>query len=178
MNLIIDRSLQSSWISNTVTRATSLSVRSFSCSWDRDRQEKVCRRPASAKYGRSIYATFQCYPCCWTLSAASTPGIWHTRTRISRYRRSVTFALLKLMWKGLDHHTGDEVAIKLERRSEPTLLMQEVEIYETLGGKPGFPRLFWHGYQDDYRAMVFELLGPNLGDLFAFAAIVSLWKRL
>ena len=61
------------------------------------------------------------------------------------------------------------MAIKLEHYSiDPSLLKQEVEIYKLLRGKPGFPRVFWHGYQDDYLAMVFELLGPNLADLLAY----------
>jgi serine/threonine protein kinase len=45
---------------------------------------------------------------------------------------------------------------------------QEVEIYESLTGRPGFPRVLWHGSQDDFRVMVFELLGPHLEDLFRY----------
>lgn len=61
------------------------------------------------------------------------------------------------------------MAIKIEHHSiAPSLLQQEVEIYRSLSGKSGFPQVFWHGYQDDYLAMVFELLGPNLADLFAY----------
>ena len=61
------------------------------------------------------------------------------------------------------------MAIKLEHFSTGlSLLEQEVEIYKLLGGKSGFSRVFWHGYQDDFRAMVFELLGPNLSDLLVY----------
>jgi serine/threonine protein kinase len=61
------------------------------------------------------------------------------------------------------------VAIKLEHYSiAPSLLHQEVEIYECLIGQPGIPRVFWHGFQRDFQAMVFELLGPNLEDLFRY----------
>lgn len=119
--------------------------------------------------GRSFYATFQCYPYWWTISAASKPGIWHTRTRVPRYHRPLNLTLLELIWAGLDHRTGDQVAIKLEHHSiAPSLLNKEVDIYQSLGKKSGFPRVFWYGYQDDYKAMVFELLGPNLEDLFAY----------
>ena len=61
------------------------------------------------------------------------------------------------------------MAIKLEHyRIAPSFLDQEIEIYESLHGRPGFPRIFWHGSQDDFRVMVFELLGPNLEDLFRY----------
>lgn len=61
------------------------------------------------------------------------------------------------------------MAIKLEHNSiAPSLLRQEVEIYECLIGQPGIPRVLWHGSQCDFQAMVLELLGPNLEDLFRY----------
>lgn len=73
------------------------------------------------------------------------------------------------MITGRDVPSGDAVAIKLEHHSiEPSLLRQEIEIYEELMGQPGIPRVFWHGYQGDFHAMVFDLLGPNLEDLFRY----------
>jgi len=63
------------------------------------------------------------------------------------------------------------VAIKLEHHSiAPSLLDQEIEIYEELIGQPGIPRVLWHGDNCDFRALVFELLGPNLEDLFRYCA--------
>ncbi|EHY52744.1 Casein kinase I isoform delta [Exophiala dermatitidis] len=71
------------------------------------------------------------------------------------------------VYMGRDVPTGDVVAIKLEHCSiAPSLLRQEIEIYEELAGRPGIPRVFWHGYHGDFQAVVFELLGPNLEDLF------------
>lgn len=65
--------------------------------------------------------------------------------------------------------TGDVVAIKLEHCSiAPSLLRQEIEIYEVLTGRPGIPRVYWNGFHCDFQAMVFELLGPNLEDLFRY----------
>lgn len=32
----------------------------------------------------------------------------------------------------------------------------------------GFPRIFWHGRVHDFQVLVFELLGPNLEDLFRY----------
>lgn len=61
------------------------------------------------------------------------------------------------------------MAIKLEHVSiAPSLLYQEVEIYEELTGEPGVPRVFWHGSHGDFRVLVFELLGPNLEDLLCY----------
>ncbi len=61
------------------------------------------------------------------------------------------------------------VAIKLEHHSiAPSLLRQEMDIYEELIGQPGIPRVFWHGYHCDFEALVFELLGPNLEDLLRY----------
>ena len=61
------------------------------------------------------------------------------------------------------------MAIKLEHYTiVPSLLSEEVDVYESLQGRPGFPRVFWHGSQNDYQVMVMELLGPNLEDLFRY----------
>ena len=70
---------------------------------------------------------------------------------------------------GRDAESGDEVAIKLEHhRVDPSLLEEEVTIYRSLAGKPGFPQVYWFGQQDDFMALVFDLLGPNLEDLFRY----------
>jgi serine/threonine protein kinase len=59
--------------------------------------------------------------------------------------------------------------MKLEHHSiTPSLLNQEIGVYEELVGQPGIPRVFWHGYHGDFQVVVFELLGPNLADLFRY----------
>lgn len=50
----------------------------------------------------------------------------------------------------------------------PSFLEDEVEIYEVFQGLIGFPEVFWHGWQGDYKIMAFELLGPSLADLLRF----------
>jgi len=70
---------------------------------------------------------------------------------------------------GCDVTTDEEVALKLEHHTvHPSLLEQEVDIYTSLAGQVGFPQVCWHGVKDDFNVMVFELLGPNLEDLFQY----------
>jgi len=68
-----------------------------------------------------------------------------------------------------DTNTSGEVAVKLEHVSiDPSLLREEVEVYKSLAGGSGIPTVYWFGYECEYRAMVFELLGPSLEDLFNY----------
>jgi serine/threonine protein kinase len=98
------------------------------------------------------------------LGAGTFGQVYHGTGNLIHERTALT-----QRWIGRDVHTGDEVAIKLEHyRIAPSFLDQEVEIYESLAGRPGFPRVLWHGSQDDFRVMVFDLLGPNLEDLFRY----------
>lgn len=61
------------------------------------------------------------------------------------------------------------MAIKLEHVSiDPSLLQEEAEIYKALAGGAGIPAVYWFGWECEYRAMVFELLGPSLEDLFNY----------
>ncbi|OAP54674.1 hypothetical protein AYL99_11122 [Fonsecaea erecta] len=73
------------------------------------------------------------------------------------------------VYLGRDAETGNEVAMKFEHHSvAPSLVEEEARIYETLAGNPGFPQVYWHGQRDDFMVLVFELLGPNLEDLFQY----------
>ncbi|KAK5202406.1 hypothetical protein LTR41_011842 [Exophiala xenobiotica] len=73
------------------------------------------------------------------------------------------------VYLGRDAETGTEVAMKFEHHSvAPSLLVEEAEIYQSLAGKTGFPQVHWHGQQDDFTVLVFELLRPNLEDLFRY----------
>lgn len=63
----------------------------------------------------------------------------------------------------------DEVAIKLMLvRDGGDILQTEAEAYATLSGGVGIPRLLWYGQECDYYALVHELLGPSLEDLFNY----------
>ncbi|KAI9752871.1 MAG: hypothetical protein M4579_005438 [Chaenotheca gracillima] len=66
---------------------------------------------------------------------------------------------------------GEEVAIKLEHVSvDPSFLKYEIDAYRELAGGPGIPHV--HGFENecDYRAIVFDLLGPSLEDLFNYCS--------
>ncbi|KAK5260416.1 hypothetical protein LTR96_011903 [Exophiala xenobiotica] len=73
------------------------------------------------------------------------------------------------VYLGLDADSGNEVAIKLEHCNVgPSLLEEEASIYQALTGKPGFPKVYWSGQREDFMALIFELLGPDLEDLFRY----------
>lgn len=73
--------------------------------------------------------------------------------------------------QGTDVDTGDEVAIKLEHVSiDPSILEREVDIYRDLAGGAGIPRVYAYKTECEYNAMVFDLLGPSLEDLFNFCS--------
>jgi predicted Ser/Thr protein kinase len=65
--------------------------------------------------------------------------------------------------------TGEEVAVKLESaRSKFPQLKYEASIYKALEGNFGIPIILWSGVEGDYNAMVMDLLGPSLEDLFKY----------
>lgn len=74
-----------------------------------------------------------------------------------------------LTWPGTDMKKKKEVAIKLALvRDGPEVLQAEAETYKELSGGTGIPHVFWFGQECDYYALVYELLGPSLEDLFNF----------
>jgi len=69
--------------------------------------------------------------------------------------------------KNLD--IGEEVAVKLENVYENTPLLEaEAEVYRSLAGGVGIPRVHDYLFDCEDNAMVFDLLGPSLEDLFNF----------
>ena len=68
-----------------------------------------------------------------------------------------------------DVDSGNEVAIKLEHISiDPSFLEREADVYQSLSGGTGIPRVYAYTTECEYHAMVFDLLGPSLEDLFNF----------
>ncbi|KAJ5900295.1 Casein kinase I [Penicillium subrubescens] len=65
--------------------------------------------------------------------------------------------------------SGEEIAIKLESvKAKYPQLAYEAYVYKTLAGGVGIPFVRWFGTECDYNAMVMDLLGPSLEELFNF----------
>eukprot|EP00928_Gymnodinium_smaydae_P059871 TRINITY_DN4332_c0_g5_i1.p1 TRINITY_DN4332_c0_g5~~TRINITY_DN4332_c0_g5_i1.p1 ORF type:complete len:326 (+),score=60.00 TRINITY_DN4332_c0_g5_i1:53-1030(+) len=70
---------------------------------------------------------------------------------------------------GVDEKTRSEVAIKLEAiTARHPQVLHEAKLYKTLAGSVGIPHVHWYGTEGGYNAMVIDLLGPSLADLFAY----------
>lgn len=65
--------------------------------------------------------------------------------------------------------SGEEVAIKLESiKARHPQLEYEAKVYKTLAGGVGIPFVRYFGTEGEFNAMVIDLLGPSLEDLFNF----------
>ncbi len=70
---------------------------------------------------------------------------------------------------GTDLQSGEEVAIKLSPvRGNPETLREEKHVYDALSGGVGIPCVRWFGQECDFYALVHDLLGPSLEDLFNY----------
>jgi casein kinase I family protein HRR25 len=86
--------------------------------------------------------------------------------RIGRKIGSGSFGDIYL---GTNIISGEEVAIKLESvRAKHPQLDYEARVYKALSGGIGIPFVRWYGTECDYNALVIDLLGPSLEDLFNF----------
>lgn len=71
--------------------------------------------------------------------------------------------------KAVHVHTGEEVAIKLESiKANLHQLSSERNIYQILSGGVGVPTMKWYGAVENYNALVMDLLGPSLEDVFNY----------
>ncbi len=74
-----------------------------------------------------------------------------------------------LIIPGTNIISGEEIAIKLESvKAKHPQLEYEARVYKSLAGGVGIPFVRWFGTECDYNAMVLDLLGPSLEDLFNF----------
>jgi casein kinase I family protein HRR25 len=73
------------------------------------------------------------------------------------------------IYLGINIISGEEVAINLKSvKPKHRQLEKECKVYKTIAGGIGVPFVRWFGTECDYNAMVINLLGPSLGDLFNF----------
>ncbi|RSL71758.1 hypothetical protein CEP53_001373 [Fusarium sp. AF-6] len=73
------------------------------------------------------------------------------------------------VYLGTNIISGEEIAIKLESvKAKHPQLEYEARVYKSLAGGVGIPFVRWYGTECDYNAMVYDLLGPSLEDLFNF----------
>lgn len=96
--------------------------------------------------------------------------------QIGKRLGSGNFGELRL---GTNNATGENAAIKLELKKSKTLQLKlESDFYQKLGPHgidlllfyridlEGFPRMYFYGTVGKYNALIIELLGRNLEELF------------
>ncbi|GAA0169109.1 non-receptor serine/threonine protein kinase [Lithospermum erythrorhizon] len=65
--------------------------------------------------------------------------------------------------------TFEIVAVKIENKStKHPQLLYEAKLYKILVGGSGIPNIKWYGLDGEDNAMVMDLLGPSLEDLFGY----------
>ena len=76
------------------------------------------------------------------------------------------------IYLAMNRNSGEEVAVKLElQKARHPQLLYESKLYRILQGGVGIPTVLWYGQDRDvYNALVMELLGPSLEDLFNFCS--------
>ena len=86
------------------------------------------------------------------------------RYRVGKKIANGAFGQLRLV---KDIVTGEDLAIKLEPvNARIPQLFLEYEFYKRLGVDRALPTIHYYGKCGQYNAMVMDLLGPNLEDLF------------
>ncbi|CAK9166795.1 unnamed protein product [Ilex paraguariensis] len=73
------------------------------------------------------------------------------------------------LYLGVNVQNGEEVAVKLESvKTKHPQLQYESKLYMLLQGGTGIPHFKWFGVEGEFNAMVIDLLGPSLEDLFNY----------
>lgn len=84
-------------------------------------------------------------------------------------RRQIGSGSFGDIYLGVNVISGEEVAVKLESvKARHPQLDYEARVYKALSGGIGIPFVRWYGTERDYNALVIDLLGPSLEDLFNF----------
>ena len=74
------------------------------------------------------------------------------------------------IYKGEEISTHKKIAIKCEtvQKNKTSTLKSEIEILRYLRGIQGIPKIYLYIFSKSYNFMLFELLGPNIDELFHF----------
>eukprot|EP00495_Collosphaeridae_sp_1-RS-2012_P003728 TRINITY_DN305_c0_g2_i3.p1 TRINITY_DN305_c0_g2~~TRINITY_DN305_c0_g2_i3.p1 ORF type:complete len:195 (+),score=19.63 TRINITY_DN305_c0_g2_i3:108-692(+) len=89
----------------------------------------------------------------------------------NKYRldRKIGCGSYGVVYMGTDIISGGRVAVKLESRTAKNpKLESEYKIYQALAGGVGISHVHYFGRAGEYNALVLDLLGPSLNDLFRF----------
>ena len=91
-------------------------------------------------------------------------GPYDAKTRLLKLMNGGSFGQIFL---GESVNTGNKVAVKIEHPGQIEQLLYEGQVYRKLQGGPGIPDVTWYGMHGSmFNALVMELLGPSLQDLF------------
>src|SRR5215510_7396459 len=72
-----------------------------------------------------------------------------------------------IVYRGVDLISKEEVMIKIEPAdAKYPQLKSEFQIYKSLSHGFGIPGVHWFGRESGYNALVLDVLGPSLQDLF------------
>jgi len=86
-----------------------------------------------------------------------------------RLDRKIGYGSYGVIYLGTDVYSTEKVAIKMELRSvRNPKLETEYKIYQMLAGGEGISHVHWFGRAGKYNALVLDVLGPSLNDLFKF----------
>jgi serine/threonine protein kinase len=78
------------------------------------------------------------------------------------------------VFKGKHIRTGEQVAIKIERKSANKSLKNEARVYQYLAKEPGFLHLKWYQTDEQYNYLVIDLLVCSLTKLVKVKNIIPI----